>query len=154
MFIIAFAINASTAWAAAEPLEFPTPELKERYIKLSKELRCLVCQNQSLADSNADLAQDLREEVHRLVVSGANDDEVVAFLVDRYGDFVRYRPALNASTILLWVGPLLLLMIGGFVGFRVIRNHAAAPAAVPLEANQHQKAAALLDTNKRTDKST
>lgn len=91
------------------------PALEARLLKLSEELRCLVCQNQSLADSHSDLAGDLRKEVREMMKQGKTDKEVVDHLVQRYGDFVRYRPPMKSSTYLLWFGPLLLLAIGGGV---------------------------------------
>ena len=87
--------------------------LETRMLKLSEELRCLVCQNQSLADSHSDLAGDLRTEVREMMKQGKTDNEIVDYLVQRYGDFIRYRPPVKASTYLLWFGPLLFLTIGG-----------------------------------------
>lgn len=97
--------------AEVQPLA-DDPVVEARLRHLSHELRCLVCQNQTLADSNAPLAQDLRQEVRELIVKGLSDQEITDYLVVRYGDFVRYRPAVNAQTLLLWIGPALLLMIG------------------------------------------
>lgn len=97
--------------AEVQPLA-DDPAVEARLRHLSHELRCLVCQNQTLADSNAPLAQDLRQEVRELIVKGLSDQEITDYLVVRYGDFVRYRPAVNAQTLLLWIGPALLLMIG------------------------------------------
>lgn len=89
------------------------PILEARVLKLSEELRCLVCQNQSLADSHSDLAGDLRTEVRDLMHKGKSDKEVVDYLVERYGDFIRYRPPVKSSTFLLWFGPFMLLAVGG-----------------------------------------
>lgn len=97
--------------AEVQPLA-DDPAVEARLRHLSHELRCLVCQNQTLADSNAPLAQDLRQEVRELIVKGLSDQEITDYLVVRYGDFVRYRPAVNAQTLLLWIGPALLLTIG------------------------------------------
>lgn len=97
--------------AEVQPLA-DDPAVEARLRNLSHELRCLVCQNQTLADSNAPLAQDLRQEVRELIVKGLSDQEVTDYLVVRYGEFVRYRPAVNAQTLLLWIGPALLLAIG------------------------------------------
>ncbi len=88
------------------------PALDARLKKLEEELRCLVCQNQSLADSNAPLAEDLRREVHALAAQGKDDEQIKQFLVQRYGDFVLYRPPVKATTWLLWAGPFLLLLVG------------------------------------------
>jgi cytochrome c-type biogenesis protein CcmH len=98
-----------------EPLVFESQAQQDRFDKLTKELRCLVCQNQNLADSDAQLAHDLRAEVHELLLSGRTDDEIKQFLVDRYGDFVLYRPPLQQNTYLLWIAPLVLLLIGAWV---------------------------------------
>ncbi|MGD9264307.1 MAG: cytochrome c-type biogenesis protein CcmH [Lysobacterales bacterium] len=98
-----------------EPLVFESQEQQDRFDKLTKELRCLVCQNQNLADSDAQLAHDLRAEVHELLLSGRTDDEIKQFLVDRYGDFVLYRPPMQQNTYLLWIAPLILLLIGAWI---------------------------------------
>jgi cytochrome c-type biogenesis protein CcmH len=91
-----------------------TPEYQARLKALSEELRCLVCQNQSLADSNAELALDLKREVERLMTEGKTDADIKAFLVQRYGDFVLYKPPVQNNTLLLWGGPFVLLAVGGF----------------------------------------
>lgn len=95
-----------------EAFEFDTPEQESRYRGLTHELRCLVCQNQSLADSNAELAADLRTVIRDMLLDGSSDKEIVAFLLERYGDFVLYRPPLRASTALLWAGPFIALLVG------------------------------------------
>jgi len=91
------------------------PVLEARMLELSEELRCLVCQNQSIADSHSDLAGDLRTEVRELIRKGKTDKEIVDHLVQRYGDFIRYRPPVKSSTFLLWFGPFILLAAGGGV---------------------------------------
>jgi len=101
----------------------PTQAERERFHALAEELRCLVCQNQTLADSDAALAADLRREVEELMLSGRSDDEIKAYLVQRYGDFVLYRPPLQRNTWLLWLGPFALLVVGGFAWWRVQRSH-------------------------------
>ena len=88
------------------------PATESRLKALSQELRCLVCQNQTLADSSAPLAEDLRREIRELITKGMTDDEITAYLVARYGDFVRYRPPLKSQTAILWAGPMLLLFAG------------------------------------------
>jgi cytochrome c-type biogenesis protein CcmH len=100
----------------------PTPELQARYEKLTNELRCLVCQNQTVADSNADLARDLRDRTREMLIAGASDEEILAFMTERYGDFVLYRPPVTKRTLLLWAAPALLLIIGSFSAFLVIRR--------------------------------
>ncbi len=99
------------AFAEAQPLG-DDPAVEARLKALSTELRCLVCQNQTLADSSAPLAEDLRREIRELIAKGMNDKEITDYLVARYGDFVRYRPPVKSQTLLLWVGPTLLLLAG------------------------------------------
>ncbi|BBL76978.1 cystathionine gamma-synthase [Methylomagnum ishizawai] len=95
---------------AVEVRQFDDPAKQRRYENLIEELRCLVCQNQSLADSDADLAKDLRDEVYGIIQSGQSEQEAVRFLTDRYGDFVLYRPPVKPITVLLWTGPVLILL--------------------------------------------
>lgn len=107
---------------AQEPLVFDTPEQEARYTQLTVELRCLVCQNQNLADSDAPLAQDLRAEIYGMMMSGQDNEQIKKFLVDRYGDFVLYRPEMKSNTLLLWLMPGILLGIGGIAVFFTVRN--------------------------------
>ncbi len=107
---------------AQEPLVFDTPEQEARFIKLTTELRCTVCQNQNLADSDAPLAQDLRKEIHKMMLAGQNNDQITTFLVDRYGDFVLYRPAMKGNTLALWLIPGVLLGVGGITVFFTVRG--------------------------------
>ena len=102
----------SSAWAIDSDLVFEDPAIEARYRQLTHELRCLVCQNQSIAESNAGLAKDLRKQVYEMLHEGASDREILEFMTDRYGDFVRYRPALNQRTLPLWSGPLVVLLFG------------------------------------------
>jgi cytochrome c-type biogenesis protein CcmH len=115
--------------------------LEARVNKLSEELRCLVCQNQSLADSHAELAQDLKNQVREMLRKGMTDREVIDFLVQRYGDFVLYRPPVKSTTWLLWGGPFLLLITGLVVFFVKLRHR---PKPEPLTAEDHATAQALL----------
>jgi cytochrome c-type biogenesis protein CcmH len=103
---------------------FDDPVLQERYEKINRELRCLVCQNQTIADSNATLAQDLRREVRDMIAAGQTDDQIRDFMIERYGDFVLYRPRMTAGNFLLWAAPVLLLVIGAFVLARIVRRRA------------------------------
>jgi cytochrome c-type biogenesis protein CcmH len=100
------------------------PALEARLKNVSQELRCLVCQNTTLADSSAPLAEDLRREIRVLMREGKTDKEVVEYLVARYGDFVLYRPPVKNSTAFLWFGPFIILIIGAFVLYRVLKKHA------------------------------
>lgn len=103
-------LTASLTTGAVEIREFANPTQQQRYESLIEDLRCLVCQNQSLADSDADLAKDLRDEVYHIIQGGKTEQEAIRFLTDRYGDFVLYRPPFKPVTALLWLGPFLLLI--------------------------------------------
>ena len=98
-----------------EPLVFETPQQEERFNKLTLELRCTVCQNQALSDSDATLAHDLRRKVHEMLLAGKTNDEIKQYMVDRYGDFVLYRPPVQQNTYLLWLAPLVMLLIGALI---------------------------------------
>jgi cytochrome c-type biogenesis protein CcmH len=115
----------ATAYAGeAKPIS-DDPALEARLKAMSQELRCLVCQNSTLADSDAPLAEDLRKEIRTQMRAGKSDQEIVDYLVARYGDFVRYRPPVNNATAILWFGPFFLLLIGGFVLYRVLKKQAS-----------------------------
>ena len=103
---------APVVFAVIETYEFSSPDLELRYHQLSQELRCPKCQNQNIADSNAPIARDLRVVLYEQLEQGATDDEILAFMVARYGEFVRYRPGVDRNTVLLWAAPGLLLMLG------------------------------------------
>jgi cytochrome c-type biogenesis protein CcmH len=115
---------------AIDPLPFKDHAQEVRFQSLTRELRCLVCQNENLADSNADLARDLRHEVFDLMQQGKSDDEIKQYLVDRYSDFVLYDPPMKASTMLLWFGPFLILLAGAAVVVVTVRRRGRATAAV------------------------
>lgn len=123
--LLAALLLATTTMATEEPLRFDSPEQEARFNDLASELRCLVCQNQTLSDSDAPLAQDLRSEIFAMMAQGKSDDEIKAFMVERYGDFVLYRPPLQTNTLVLWLAPLLLLAVGGLVTARAVRRRAA-----------------------------
>ena len=115
---------------AIDPLPFKDHAEEVRFQQLTRELRCLVCQNENLADSNADLARDLRHEVFDLMQRGKSDDEIKQYLVDRYSDFVLYDPPVKSSTLLLWFGPLAILLAGAAVVVVTVRRRGrAAPVA-------------------------
>ncbi|MCH8896520.1 MAG: cytochrome c-type biogenesis protein CcmH [Proteobacteria bacterium] len=103
------------------------PELQARYETLNRELRCLVCQNQPISDSNAPLAKDLRRQVREMLLSGSSDREIYSYMTDRYGDFVLYRPPFAKRTWLLWLAPGIFLLLGGAILTRTIRQRAAMP---------------------------
>jgi len=134
---------AASVAAKEAPLAAADPVLEKRVMALAEELRCLVCQNQTLADSNAPLAEDLRNQLREKMREGKSDAEVVDFLVERYGDFVLYRPPLKARTALLWFGPLLLLAAGfGVLLRRVLRRRPGQDAEIT--ASERKRAAELL----------
>lgn len=120
------------------------PAIEHKTMEISKELRCLVCQNQTIADSNAPLAQDLRREVREMVKKGMNEDQVVEFMETRYGDFVRYRPAFKLSTVLLYVGPFVLMVVAVIVLFVNLRKRQTVEGAVALSPEEQRRAASLL----------
>ena len=120
-------VAAPIALAVDTGQAFDDPVLQARYEKLIGEVRCLVCQNQTIKDSNAFLAQDLRREIRRLIEEGKTDAEIGEFLVDRYGEFALYRPRMSGKTVLLWLSPLLLIGVGGYIVTRVIRGRMALP---------------------------
>ena len=126
---------ASAQASDPAPLQFTDRAEEQRFHALVSELRCVMCQNQSLADSNAQIAHDLRREVLTLMREGRNDDEIEQFLVARYGEFVLYRPRVEAATWLLWFGPAVLLLVGGVVVARVVRRHSG-KAPVPTDDGQ------------------
>jgi cytochrome c-type biogenesis protein CcmH len=134
----------SLAWAGeAQPLA-QDPQAEARLKHLATELRCLVCQNQTLADSNAPLAEDLRREVREMIGRNMSDQEIVEFLVARYGDFVRYRPPVKATTLLLWIGPFLLLALGATVLVMSLRRRARTTSDEALSEAEQQRVHALL----------
>ena len=107
---------------AIEVYEFDNPEQEALYQQLTKELRCLVCQNQNLADSDAGLAKDLKDQVAEFVRAGKNAEAIKQYMIERYGDFVNYDPPMNASTAFLWFSPLLVFLLGGVILFVKIRS--------------------------------
>ncbi len=132
------------AWAGeARPLA-DDPAAEARLKHLAVELRCLVCQNQTLADSNAPLAEDLRREVREMIAKDMSDKEIIDFLVARYGDFVLYRPPLKAATTLLWVGPFVLLTVGATALVITLRRRARKVVDVPVTDEEHRRVEQLL----------
>jgi cytochrome c-type biogenesis protein CcmH len=115
------------ALAGGEPLIFTDAEQEARYQQLTLELRCLVCQNQNLADSDAPLAQDLRQEIYNMMQAGRTNDEIKQFLIDRYGDFVLYMPPMKSNTLVLWLMPAVLLIGGALVVLTVVRKRNLSP---------------------------
>ncbi len=145
--LISLWLFSALAMAGVEVHEFKTPEQEQQYNRMVEELRCLVCQNQNLADSNAELAQDLRQEVYDMIQQGASDKEIIDFMVARYGDFVLYRPPLKSTTLFLWIGPFVILGIGVLVLLFHIRKRRAAQEPELNEA-ELEKARQLLNNDR------
>jgi cytochrome c-type biogenesis protein CcmH len=145
-----FVLQLSYANDAAPLADDPVTE--QRLISISEEMRCLVCQNESLAGSRSDLANDLRREIRTLIKEGKSDEQIRSFMVERYGDFVLYRPPVKPITWLLWIGPFVILLIGvGFL-FSHLRRRNANVAAKELTAEENQKIDALLNMLSKNDR--
>jgi len=143
MFMVLLLLTGPTWAQEARPLG-EDPAVEARLKQLAVELRCLVCQNQTLADSNAPLAEDLRREVREMIVKDMSDKEIIDFLVSRYGDFVLYRPPLKATTTLLWVGPFLLLAGGGIALVVALRRRGRKVEDVVITDDEHRRVEQLL----------
>ncbi len=141
-------VLAAAAWSGEAAPAAEDPALERRVMALSAELRCLVCQNQSLADSNAPLAVDLRNQVREKMRAGMSEEEIVDFMVARYGDFVLFRPPFKLTTALLWLGPLLLLVAGLAALFYRLMRRREAPAP-ELTESERERARALLSEGDR-----
>lgn len=142
IFVVLFSNNV---YSNDEPVVFNDQKLEHRYQSLIEKTRCLVCQNQSLADSHADLAQDLRKEIYNMVVSGKTDGQITQFLVERYGDFVLYKPPLKENTWLLWFGPFLFLLIGLIAAIIIIKKQSVTNANNAMNEEQKKRLAELLN---------
>jgi cytochrome c-type biogenesis protein CcmH len=126
IFLLLFSASiAAQKTQTQEPMVFESQQQQDRFDQLTQELRCLVCQNQNLADSDAPLAHDLRREVHEMLQTGQSNEQIKQFLVARYGDFVLYRPPVQKNTYLLWLGPLVLLLAGALVVRSSIKKRSA-----------------------------
>ena len=141
---LALAVLAGPVAADEAQPTLNDPVAAKREVELAKQLRCLVCQNETIADSRAGLAVDLRNKLREQMAAGKSDAEIIAFMTERYGDFVLYRPPLKATTVLLWVGPFLLLALGILIGWRVVRGRARAARPEPLSAADRERAERLL----------
>ncbi len=143
LLVIILLVPSLVAAEEARPLA-DNPQVEARLKNLAVELRCLVCQNQTLADSHAPLAEDLRREVREMISKDMSDKEIIDFLVQRYGDFVLYRPPWKASTTLLWLGPFLLLIAGATGLVFALRRRQKKLADVTLSDEEHNRVAQLL----------
>jgi cytochrome c-type biogenesis protein CcmH len=141
---IALPIRAKDAQPIADD-----PVLEDRVMNLAKELRCLVCQNESLADSRADLAVDLRNQIREQMKAGKSDKEIIAFLTERYGKFILFRPPMDPTTYLLWFGPFLLLLVGLLLLFRYVKQRRELILDQPLSLEERRRADALLEASRK-----
>jgi len=144
MLLLALSISSL---ASIDTYQFEDPEQEVLYRKLIKELRCTVCQNQDIGDSNADLAKDLRRKTYEMVSAGKDEAYILDYMSQRYGDFVLYRPRLQSNTLLLWVGPFIILIIAVFLLLRFIRR--SATDEVPLSDEDRATAEKLLESDKQ-----
>ena len=139
--VVFAALLFAASSSASDPHEFSDAAEAERYRNLVAELRCLVCQNQNLADSNALLARDMRDVVAEMIRAGESDGAVIAFMTERYGDFVLYRPPFKPATWALWLGPLALVLLGLLAIARIVRR----PRRAEMGAEEKQRAAKMLE---------
>ncbi len=147
---LSLSLHAATT---LEQFKFDTQRQTDDFRELLGQMRCLVCQNESLAASNADLAQDLREELYEQVASGKSKQDVIDFMVARYGDFVLYKPPLRPSTYLIWFGPILLFVIGAVVLARILRRQTSLPEPTLSEEDRKRAEALLESTDSDTQSS-
>jgi cytochrome c-type biogenesis protein CcmH len=134
LIVAAFGMGAAVAVADATPApaldaygQLTNPALQARFERITQQLRCLVCQNESIADSNVELASDLRRQVREMLLTGKSDDAIFTFMTDRYGEFVRFSPPLEPKTLLIWGAPFIMLLLGGIIIYRVARQRSRLP---------------------------
>lgn len=142
--IVGLGFVANAAAKEAVPMA-KDPELEAKVNEIAHELRCLVCQNQTIADSHAPLAVDLKDQVREMVKKGASRDDVVDYMVERYGDFVRYRPPVKPTTYLLWIGPFILMVLGLFLLTYNLKKRKKIVKDAPLNEEEHQKLKSILN---------
>ncbi len=150
--VLLLGLASLPAAAVIETYEFSSEELEQRYHQLSGELRCPKCQNQNIADSNAPIAQDLRKLLYQQLEAGASDQEILDYMVARYGEFVRYRPRFSGATVILWLSPALLLLAGILVVVLTLRGRrkpGAAADSAGLDAAEAERLRSLLDTSEK-----
>ena len=141
--LMLLALSAQVAAQVAAPIA-DDPELEKRVMTMSEELRCLVCQNETIAASQADLAVDLRREIRDQMRAGRNDKEIITFLTARYGDYVLYRPRVTPTTYLLWFGPFVLMVGGLGLLYRYLKQRRESITQQPLSPEEHRRAQDLL----------
>jgi len=151
--VLAIALSPILLFAAeALPTE-NDPVAAARAVALSEKLRCLVCQNQTIAESNAELAQDLRRQIREQIAAGKSDKQIIDYMVARYGDFVLYQPPVKSTTLLLWAGPALLVLVGFIVLARAVRSRRGVPDAPALSSEERERVARLLSGHSAKDAS-
>lgn len=144
--VIAVCFASPSLYSQVDTFNFDTPEQQQRFRQLSDVLRCPQCQNASLTGSTGGVAEDLRREIHRMIMEGMSNSEIEQFMYERYGDFILYRPRLRLDTVLLWFGPLLFLVLGGFVAWTISRRASKNDTAQSaLDAAQKSQLDALLN---------
>jgi cytochrome c-type biogenesis protein CcmH len=154
--LIIFLLIMSSGAYAVDTYQLSDPKQQETYETLTKELRCLVCQNQTIADSNAELAADLRRQVQEMLQQGKSRDEIVRFMTDRYGDFVLYNPAFKGKTSILWIAPVIFLLLGLVTVFFFIRRKKAAanldsqPVDLEIDVEKQKRIRSLLEEGDRS----
>lgn len=141
---VLWAALALPAWAQSPEPSYQNAQVEQRVMAIATELRCLVCQNESIAGSRAGLAVDLRQQIREQIAAGKTDEDIMAYMVARYGDFVRYRPPLKATTLLLWFGPALLLAAGLAILLLHLRRRRSQSDVLPLSNADRNRADALL----------
>jgi cytochrome c-type biogenesis protein CcmH len=144
LLVLLFCCSPVAIAKEAQPAE--DPQIEQRMKNLTQQLRCLVCQNETLADSQAELAEDLRREIRAQMKAGKTDQEILAYLTQRYGDFVLYKPPVKSTTYLLWFGPFVLLILGVLFLYQYVRRRKELIAEKPLTAEEHKRAEQLLRT--------
>lgn len=144
LILLGISVIVPVTHSAESILDFESQQQELRYHDLIDELRCMVCQNQNLADSNAELAKDLRERVYGMIRAGRSDEEIIDYMVERYGTFVLYRPPFETTTTLLWFGPLIFLLIAGITFWLYSRRQRQKPVS-ELSAEQREQAQRLLN---------
>lgn len=145
LLVFLFALMPLSSWAGEAKDLAEDPAVEKRMVNLAQNLRCLVCQNESLASSHAELAEDLRKEVREMIRKGMSDKEITDYLVVRYGDFVLYNPPMKSYTVLLWFGPFALFLLGGAVLFYQLRKRRNSVPETELSPEAERRAAALLN---------
>ncbi|MEI2767592.1 MAG: cytochrome c-type biogenesis protein [Nitrosomonas sp.] len=146
---LALMLASTLGWSKEAVPVAEDPEVEKRMLALTMDLRCLVCQNESIADSRADFSNDMRREIRQKIKENKSDEEIIQFLVDRYGDFVLYNPPIKPTTIMLWFGPILLFVIGFISLLTYLKRRREQIEEVPLSEAEQKKAEVLLGEKKR-----